>query len=134
MSENQGPDLQERMANIRAKRIHRVAELQNEAERLTDWREHVKSAPMVALAGSALLGFLTMNAVKQPASKPSKAFDSSVRQAGATDVFPPNYFKSSVIRIVSRIALTLGKNFLAQQIQNISNKVNHDKLSNSSTH
>jgi hypothetical protein len=48
------------MKCIRAKRIDRVAEIQNEAGRMTNWREHVKSAPMAALAGSAVLGFFAI--------------------------------------------------------------------------
>ncbi len=48
----------ESMEQVRVKRVERVAELSHEAQRLTDWREHVRAAPLAAVTVSVLTGFV----------------------------------------------------------------------------
>lgn len=45
-----------RMESVRGKRRERIAELSEESSRLTDWREHVRSAPLLTLAASVAVG------------------------------------------------------------------------------
>lgn len=47
-----------RMDVVRSKRARRVASLTRESNRLTDWREHVRSAPLLTLAASIAVGAL----------------------------------------------------------------------------
>ena len=46
----------DRMEAVRAKRRERIADLNEESNRMTDWREHVRSAPLLALAASVAAG------------------------------------------------------------------------------
>lgn len=114
-----GSELQERMRDIRAKRIHRVAELQNEAGRLVDWREHVKSAPLTALAGSALLGFVAVKSATRSsvaASTQQPQFNPSlVKATKEATLFPPGYFTNSAIRVLTSVLLTAGKAYISKQ-------------------
>ena len=120
MSHNAGSELQDRMKCIRAKRIDRVAELQNEAGRMTNWREHVKSAPITALAGSAVLGFFAVRfASRLPAATAvARQFDDAQAIHGVREppFFNPASILNSALRILSGIALTAGKNYLTQQL------------------
>jgi hypothetical protein len=47
-----------RMEAVRDKRRERIADLNEESSRMTDWREHVRSAPLLALAASVAAGAL----------------------------------------------------------------------------
>ncbi len=111
-------ELQMRMQSVRAKRIDRVAEFQNEAERLTDWREHVKSAPLASLAGSTILGFFAIQSVRchTSATAPLKPESLSPQQHQVTSVFPSGYFTNSLFRVVTSIVLSAGKSYLTKQL------------------
>jgi hypothetical protein len=124
MAHNNGLDLQERMKNVRAKRIHRVAELQNEAGRLTDWREYVRSAPITALASSTLLGFIAVQTVTRAAAPASIRRQPELKSSSApleSGFSTSGYLMSSAIRALTSIALTAGKSYLTQQMNSLSN-------------
>ncbi len=120
MTHNAGSELQDRMKCIRAKRIDRVAELQHEAVRMTNWREHVKSAPMTALAGSAVLGFFAVRfASRLPtataiARQPDEM--QTINMVRELPLFHPASIMSGAIRTLCGIALAAGKNYLTQQL------------------
>jgi hypothetical protein len=120
MTHIEGLELQDRMKCIRAKRIDRVAELQNEAGRMTNWREHVRSVPMTALAGSAVLGFFAVRFATRLPIATTVALQPSSIQAINTVREPPLFHPASIIsgaiRILSGIAITAGKNYLTQQL------------------
>ena len=75
--------LMQAMAKIRAKRRRRLSELSHETERLTDWREYVKSAPIAAVAASAVAGFAVVGQVVSGSAKPD-----SHRVPAATQAAP----------------------------------------------
>lgn len=120
MSHNVGSELQDRMKRIRAKRIDRVAELQNEAGRMTNWREHVKSAPITALAGSAVLGFFAVRFASSlpTATAVTKQPDTmqAINVVREPPLFHPASIMSGAVRILFGIALAAGKNYLTQQL------------------
>jgi hypothetical protein len=120
MPHNEGSELQDRMKSIRAKRVARVAELQSEAGRMTNWREHVKSAPMTALAGSAVLGFIAVRFASRmpaPTAVVRQPVESQpINMVREPPLFNPASMMSGAIRILSGIAITAGKNYLTQQL------------------
>jgi hypothetical protein len=120
MTHNEGSELQDRMKSIRAKRTARVAELQSEAGRMTNWREHVKSAPMTALAGSAVLGFIAVRFASRmptPTAVVRQPVESqSINMVREPPLMNPASMMSGAIRILSGIAITAGKNYLTQQL------------------
>ncbi len=128
--EDIGTDLQERMATIRAKRIHLVAELQTEAGRLTDWREHVKSAPLAALAGSAILGFVTVKSLSGTPKTTVPVYKSSSYQPERQA--RPSLF-GGVAKMAMAFAFTMGKSYVTRQFHTFANKVTNEKFSPSST-
>lgn len=66
------------MDRIRSKRIGRTIELQNEVERLADWREHVRSAPVAAFIGSIVIGAMGVRSVVTTMEKTRLASANSV--------------------------------------------------------
>lgn len=64
-------EIAKKMEETRAKRHQRLARLSQEAERLTDWREYVRAAPLTSFAASLLGGALIANGVFP--SKPKEA-------------------------------------------------------------
>lgn len=69
-ADDEAKSLQSQMQKIRDKRAERVGDLQMEAQRLVDWKEYVRSAPVASLVGSVAAGFLVVSAFKQTASQP----------------------------------------------------------------
>lgn len=52
-----GEVLIERMNDIRNLSEQHVSALHHEAHRVTDWREHVRSKPLIAVAAAAVVGY-----------------------------------------------------------------------------
>ena len=84
MDASEASRIREQMAKVRNKQPQRVADLSIQADRLTDWREHVKAAPITALAVSIAAGFgvastlLQSKRSKAPAPAPTPAARASV--------------------------------------------------------
>ncbi len=51
----------ESMERVRVKRVERMADLGHEVQRLTDWREHVRAAPLAAITASVLTGMVCVS-------------------------------------------------------------------------
>lgn len=117
-------DLQERMQRVRAKRAYRVAEFRMEAERVTDWREHVKSAPIPSLVGSVLLGFVAIQSVKRLTSLPAtrKVESPMANPFQATSPSSSGYVMNHLIRVLTGVLVSAGKNYLAKQWEAHTNK------------
>jgi hypothetical protein len=117
--ESMGTELQKRMQEIRGKRIHRVAEFHNEAERLISWREHVKSAPIAALVGTTVLGFIAVRSVTRSGS-PSPLVQKTEYIADVKPSVvaqqPSSYLVSNALHLLTNVALTAGKMYLMQQL------------------
>jgi hypothetical protein len=124
-------ELQARMAAIRANRIKRIAELQIEANRLTDWREHVRSAPLVSVVGSAIVGFLAVKSFSSSSAKLTAKVDTGVERA-TTPTRPT--MVQTLIGLGCNLAMTAGKQYFMQQIQNAVNSNNHATFKNRASH
>lgn len=77
---DEAESLRSRMQRIRDRRVERVGELQREAQRLVDWQEYVRSAPVMSLLGSVAAGFLAVNVLK-PAPPPSQSVQTTRSQS-----------------------------------------------------
>ncbi len=64
-SELEADTIQNSMRSIRNRRHKRIGELKIEAQRLVDWREYVKTAPVVSVVSSVVAGFMVINAFKR---------------------------------------------------------------------
>lgn len=49
-----------RMRMLRSTGVHGVDKLHHEAQRVTDWREHVRAQPVIATAAASLLGLFVV--------------------------------------------------------------------------
>ena len=87
--------LMQAMAKIRAKRRRRLSELNHETERLTDWREYVKSAPIAAVAASMVAGFVVAGQVVSGSAK-AESYRSSTANGAAPKAAQSGIMHSAV--------------------------------------
>jgi hypothetical protein len=127
-------ELQARMAAIRANRIKRIAELQIEAHRLTDWREHVRSAPLVSVIGSAIVGFLAVKSLSSSSTKLTAKVDAGVERATTATTATRPTMVQTLIGLGCNLAMTAGKQYFMQQIQNAVNSNHHATFKNRASH
>jgi hypothetical protein len=66
--EEDAESIQNLMESIRRRRGKRVSDLETEAHRLVDWKEYVRTAPLMSLIASAATGFLVFNTFVRPPS------------------------------------------------------------------
>jgi hypothetical protein len=66
-------EIAKRMEQTRAKRSQRMARLSQETDRLTDWREYVRAAPLTSFAVSLLGGVMIANGIFQRTSQNSQS-------------------------------------------------------------
>lgn len=85
--DDDGNQLVSRMRDIRhVSRIH-VADLQDEAQRLGDWREYVRARPLLSVAAAAAVGFvLTSRASSSKAPQAETAGSPPARVGVASGV------------------------------------------------
>jgi hypothetical protein len=116
---NDANDLRQRMRAIRDKQPDRVSELHAEAKRLTDWREYVRSAPVVAAASSAVAGFAIVNSLM--AGSKAVAISQAQPQVAKAGVGAT----SMLTALVAPIAIRLAKQYAAQALNNFVNRFSH---------
>lgn len=72
------------MERIRSAQASKLAELGEESKRLTDWREYARSAPIVSLVGSVVIGALAGSRLAGQPSQPVQASAPSPLAASKT--------------------------------------------------
>ncbi len=82
-------ELQRRMHALRSTGDRDVRQLQNEMERVADWREHVRARPVLSAVAAAVVGFTVVRAVfaTRPASAPVLRAGTNRSAAGSALAF-----------------------------------------------
>ncbi len=95
-----------RMQSLRAEGRRDVERLHEQAERVTDWKEHVRAQPMVAAAAASLLGFL----VVRSALSSQRASTVPVQPLGASS-------STGLLAFAGGLASNLGRQWLTHYVQ-----------------
>ena len=112
--------LLERMDNIRSANKTHVADLQLEAGRLVDWREHVRAKPLVSVAVAALVGFSIVNARSKSEARPIQSSDnrkSTIKHASVA---------SNALSIAGSMAGNMIRNYVTNYVRNKLSGEQHD--------
>ena len=75
-------DIRLEMQTVRSKRRMRVAAVHVQAERMVDWKEHVRASPKTAALISSAIGFLVIRAVLPGASSLKHQSDKTIPSSG----------------------------------------------------
>lgn len=127
-AETNADQIIERMRMVRMSGKAHAIDLQGEAKRLVDWKEYVRSKPILSVASVSLLGFGLVRSLILTASKPSPSL--STRQPTRSDTFP---LKTTLSSSVANLAITFVTNavkaYVANLMQNGKTKGNqHDRF------
>ncbi len=111
-------ELIERMRAVRASGYDHAGALHGEAKRLVDWKEYVRSKPLVSIAVASLVGFSVVRGTFR-SSSPSP---SSTSAPGTNSVLMPTSsnqasWKSSVIALATNVATTAVKHYFTTLVQ-----------------
>lgn len=108
-------ELIEQMRAVRASGHDHAGALHGEAKRLVDWKEYVRSKPLVSIAVASLVGFSFVRGAfrgSSPSSSASK-INSVVMRSSPNQVS----WKSSVIALATNVATTALKHYFTTLIQ-----------------
>lgn len=108
-------ELQRAMANIRRRRTFRLQGLHDQTERLTDWREHVKSAPLLAVGLGAIAGFAIVKAILPKPAPPAPPAAAVPRERRSKS----NQLLQKAIAVAAPIAYTAIRNYTLGQLSGI---------------
>ncbi len=111
-----GDDLLARMQRVRASGYSHAGELQGEAKRLVDWKEYVRSKPLMSIAVASLVGFSFVRSALGANSQVVPARASS-HNALENSMSSQSSWKSGAITLVSNVALTAVKQYLSSLLQ-----------------
>lgn len=127
---DEAQSLQNLMQKIRDRRSKRVGELQLEAQRLVDWKEYVRSAPVASVLGSVAAGFLAVNAFKQTLSKQQ----APVLNPGQTPpVAVTGYNFQWAVSMLSPIVMNAARKYLMQTLSTVMQGSSNENKSSSQT-
>ena len=119
----------EQMNAIRNASERHVAQMHLEAERLVDWREHVRAQPLPALAIAVAAGFWLFYRKPPALATPRPATPSSAKKLDAQqqDFVARTTFASGAMAFVGTMAGNLLKQYLSNYVQEKLAGVQHDR-------
>ena len=123
-----------RMRELRSAGIGGVDKLHNQAQRVTDWREHVRAQPAVAATAATLLGFFAVRTLvgsrslaRNATSQTGQQVHSEGSHVGESSSRP----KSSVLwSVVGNVASTVARQWLTRVVQKQLGEMSHAAKSN----
>lgn len=122
-------DLIERMRAIRNSSERHVEHMHLEAERLTDWREHVRSQPILALAAATTLGFLAVQSTTRSDGRPAtngKTSQPATDSAGGRAATRAT-LASGMMAFAGTMASNLLKQYVSGYVRNQLSGAQHDR-------
>ncbi len=110
----------ESMERVRVKRVERLADLSHEAQRLTDWREHVRAAPLTAITASVLIGTLGVSKLlnRSRATREPLNTNSMSHQDPAPAIKRRSAFEN-ILGTVTTLAMPLLANAVQKQLATV---------------
>ncbi len=126
-------EIMERMRAVRASGHDHAGALHGEAKRLVDWKEYVRSKPLISIAVATLVGFSVMRSTFGASSpstttSPSTGFQPLVTPSSSNHAT----WKSSVISMATNLATTALKNYFSTLLQRGKSEGGfHDRFRNS---
>lgn len=110
--------LVDRMNAIRNVSERHVAALHREAQRLVDWREHVRSAPIIAVTAASVVGYLAVSSVV--GNKPSRTTVNTAAQSDgdALSQTAKTSIGAGVMAFVGSLASLAVKQYATNYIRN----------------
>ncbi len=122
-------ELIERMRAIRNCSEKHVAHMHLEAERLTDWREHVRSQPMLAVAAAATVGFLAVQRTGNADRRPATAATTSqqISDSQGEQLATRTSLASGIMAFAGSMASNLLKQYVSGYVRNQLLGAQHDR-------
>ena len=114
--ECEAKELLARMQMVRASGYNHAGELHGEAKRLVDWKEYVRSKPLMSIAVASLVGFSIVRSTLGTNSQVNPARASS-NNTLENSLSGKSSWKSGAIALVSNVASTAVKHYLASLLQ-----------------
>ncbi len=105
-------ELLARMQSVRASGRYHAGELHGEANRLVDWKEYVRSKPLMSIAVASLVGFSVVRSTlgtNSPRSHPLPDKTAVFENAKSSQ----SSWKSGAIALVANVASTAIKHYVA---------------------
>ena len=123
----------QRMSEVRDSGQASVRNIQHEAKRLVDWKEHVKARPLTAVSLCSLAGFLFVHkfAKVRHSRFPSSAPDSTSKETfGASVAIPRTSWMNPLIQSTREVVIAGAKNALLTAVKKfLVEGLSHDRLS-----
>ncbi len=124
-------ELMERMRAVRASGYDHAGSLHVDAKRLVDWKEYVRSKPLVSIAVASLVGFGVVRSTFRGTSPPTSSspeFYPAVTPSSSNQAT----WKSSAISLATNVATTALKHYFTTLIQRGKTEGGfHDRFRNS---
>ena len=109
-------ELLARMQSVRASGHYHAGELHGEANRLVDWKEYVRSKPLMSIAVASLVGFSIVRSTlgtNSSANNPPPGSPAVFENAKSSQ----SSWKSGAIALVANVASTAIKHYFASLLQ-----------------
>ena len=126
-------DLLARMRNVREAGDHHVGDLQVEARKLSDWREYVRSWPLMSVAIATTVGF---SAARNAANAVAQNGDTGAKPVFVASTTIPRgpHWTSPAYDLAKGLVLSSIKQYLSTLVQRLATKEDsHDRSRNGTT-
>ncbi len=123
-SQSDAESIRRNMEAIRLKRSERVLDLHLEVNRLVDWKEYVRVAPMASLIGSVAAGFIVANSLSRTTAAVEPpipvGMQAITRETKATTI---QWLGALLLPIATNAAKNFISQTLSQAVQGYSNEL-----------
>jgi hypothetical protein len=110
-------ELIERMRAVRASGYDHAGALHGKAKRLVDWKEYVRSKPLVSVAVASLVGFSVVRGTFRGSSPSTSSSASGLHPAVTPSSSNQATWKRSVISLATNVATTALRHYFSTLIQ-----------------
>lgn len=108
-----------RMQSVRACGYNHATELHDEAKRLVDWKEYVRSQPLISIAAASVIGFSVVRSTLGTNSQSNPPLPSSTTalENSKSSQSSQSSWKSGAFALVASVATTAAKYYLMTLLQ-----------------
>jgi hypothetical protein len=103
-----------RMRELRSTGQSDVTQLHKQAERVTDWREHVRAQPVLTAVSSTVVGYMLVRALAG-ASTPTTARTAAT--ASSAQSAKPASVSAGLLSLAGGIALSVGRQWVTEYLK-----------------
>ncbi|MDX1925873.1 MAG: hypothetical protein SFV81_05115 [Pirellulaceae bacterium] len=117
--QDEGSAIVSRMRELRSTGQSDISRLHAQAERVTDWREHVRAQPVLTAVSSTVVGYMLVRALAGGPGPTTVRHSATVQTAASSSaqLAKPASVSAGILSLAGGIALSVGRQWVTEYLK-----------------